>query len=66
MDFEAKLEASWGQVGTKIGENGVPRRCQKNAQDLETQWFRSGSAGGPGAWPLRIHYTPLPLGIKGQ
>mgnify|MGYP003320390102 CR=1 FL=1 len=30
-------EVSWGQVGIKIRENGVPRRCQKIIKNLETQ-----------------------------
>ena len=30
-------EASWIQVGTKTGEIGVPRRCQKIIKILETQ-----------------------------
>ena len=47
VDFEAKLEASWGQVGTKIGENGVPRRCQKNAQNLEPQGYAPRRSPGP-------------------
>ena len=29
--------SSWGQVGTKIGGNGVPKRCQKIIKNLETQ-----------------------------
>ena len=30
--------ASWGQVGTKIGGNGIPRRCQKIIKNLEPRW----------------------------
>ena len=28
-------EVSWDQVGTKIGENGLPRRCQKLITNLK-------------------------------
>ena len=29
--------SSWGQVGTKIGGNGIPKRCQTIIKNLETQ-----------------------------
>ena len=31
--------SSWGQVGTKIGGYGVPRRCQKIIKNLKTQGY---------------------------
>ena len=43
VDLGPNLGSSWGQVGTKIGGNGVPRRCQKIIKNLETRV----DAGGP-------------------
>ena len=39
VDFGPKLGSSWGQVGTKIKGNGVPRRCQKIIKNLETRGY---------------------------
>ena len=37
--------SSWSQVGTKIGEKGVPRRCQKIIKNLEPRVDASGKQG---------------------
>ena len=37
-------EVSWGQVGTEIRENGIPRRCQKIIEHLEPQESHKGPA----------------------
>ena len=46
-------ELSWGQVGTKTGGSGVPRRSQKIIKNLETPGFAR-SRGAPICWPLII------------
>ena len=56
-------EVSWGQVGTKIQENGIPKRCQKIIENLETQrWCR----GLRKTWILapKNTITTGPLGIS--
>ena len=32
-------EVSWGQVGTKIRQNGVPKRCEKINKNLKPRWY---------------------------
>ena len=71
IDFQSILGPSWGsswaQVGTKIGINGVPRRCQKIIKNLEPQGYASGTQGSasvPGSWPLKnaclLYTSPSP------
>ena len=58
-------EVSWGQVGIKIRYIGIPRRCQKIIEDLETRVEMSNS--GPGRfWPLRIFYSTIQYPPRGQ
>ena len=61
FDFGSSWGSSWGQVGTKIGGNGVPRRCQKIIKNLESQGCRGGTQVNLVLAPKESFWDPLIL-----